>query len=426
MLIQSGLSDSAILGILHRIATRLFARPRLDEILPEALLAAMESVGAQAGSLFLHDPKDDTLVFRHVVGGAGESLVGLRIPANQGLAGHVFQTGQPCVTGDASQDPRQHKVAADFQTRSMVTVPLSNLEGRTIGVMQVLNKADGGTFSNDHDLSVLETLAGLAATAIENAQALELERKAAVADQVGFIAHDIKNMMTPVESWAGTLEWIATDSRAALDRLAHTAKPEDAETLKAVRELFDILPEALDGIREGANQAKDRGAEIADALKGNVRQPCFVVEDVAKTISRVCHTLKGPAAERGVSLEMTGKCPPFPHDRTHVFNALYNLVNNAIPYVSLGGSIIVDQVLDNDYVEIKVIDTGKGMPEDVRLSLFTDNAKSTTPGGTGLGTRIVARVAAAHQGTITVKSKLGKGTTFVLRLPTTQPEAPTK
>jgi signal transduction histidine kinase len=410
-------SDSAVLTAVHRIATALFARPTLDEILPQALAAAMESVGAEAGTIYLHELRDDTLVFRHVVGGGGESLVGRKISSTRGIAGAVFQSGDPIVTSSASKDPRHVDLALNYLTESMVTVPLRNLGGRSVGVMQVLNKVGGGAFTRDHDLAILETLASLAATAIENAQQMERDRKAAVADAVGDIAHDIKNMMTPVESWAATLDMIAQDSISALDRLAQTVPPDAENDMKAVREFFEILPEGLDGIRDGSEQVKDRGAEIADALKGNVRAPCFVMEDIARTADRVCKTLKPSADQHGIVLSIEGRCAPFPHDRTHLFNALYNLVSNAIPHVPAGGSIRTVFGEDDGFACVHVIDNGEGMPEDVRSRLFTDKTISTTAGGTGLGTQIVARVAAAHGGTVTVKSEPGKGSDFCLRLP---------
>ena len=62
-------------------------------------------------------------------------------------------------------------------------------------------------------------------------------------------------------------------------------------------------------------------------------------------------------------------------------------------------------------------DTGKGIPEHIRKRLFTDEAVSTKPGGTGLGTRIVAGVVRRHNGTITVRSEEGRGSTFSIRLP---------
>ena len=73
---------------------------------------------------------------------------------------------------------------------------------------------------------------------------------------------------------------------------------------------------------------------------------------------------------------------------------------------------------------ISVIDTGRGMPPDVRDSLFTAQAMSSKSLGTGLGTKIVKDVIDAHGGRITVQSEVGKGAAFEIFLPL-DPEAPT-
>jgi len=68
-------------------------------------------------------------------------------------------------------------------------------------------------------------------------------------------------------------------------------------------------------------------------------------------------------------------------------------------------------------LHITVADTGKGMPPEIRDTLFTPVAKSSKRGGTGLGTKIVKDVVDAHNGKISVESQLGIGTTFHIYLP---------
>ena len=68
-------------------------------------------------------------------------------------------------------------------------------------------------------------------------------------------------------------------------------------------------------------------------------------------------------------------------------------------------------------VIVSVADTGRGMPPEVRDSLFRSRIFSRKAGGTGLGMKIIKDVVDAHKGRITVESKEGVGTTFYLRLP---------
>jgi signal transduction histidine kinase len=106
-------------------------------------------------------------------------------------------------------------------------------------------------------------------------------------------------------------------------------------------------------------------------------------------------------------------------DEQRLYNAFYNLINNAIPEVPEGGSITVRGIADPvaKAIIVSVIDTGRGMPPEIRESLFTAHAISRKPGGTGLGTKIVKDVVDAHSGQITVESQEGVGTTFHMRLP---------
>ena len=71
---------------------------------------------------------------------------------------------------------------------------------------------------------------------------------------------------------------------------------------------------------------------------------------------------------------------------------------------------------------LSVEDTGRGMPPEVRESLFTPRAISRKAGGTGLGTKIVKDVIDVHGGRITVDSEEGVGTTVHIRLPIKPPE----
>lgn len=112
-------------------------------------------------------------------------------------------------------------------------------------------------------------------------------------------------------------------------------------------------------------------------------------------------------------------------DEQRLFNAFYNLVNNAIPEPPPGGSITITGAPSENGKEVLVsfADTGQGMSPDVLQHLFTYGVVSRKSGGTGLGTKIVKDVVDAHGGTITVESTEGQGTTFKICLPKEGPEA---
>jgi signal transduction histidine kinase len=111
--------------------------------------------------------------------------------------------------------------------------------------------------------------------------------------------------------------------------------------------------------------------------------------------------------------------PPIVADEARLYSAFYNLTHNAIPEVTPQGLITIHGEIDSatKSVILTFKDTGKGMPPEIRDSLFTAGAVSRKGGGTGLGTKIIKEAIDAHGGRISVQSEPGRGTTFEIRLP---------
>jgi signal transduction histidine kinase len=193
---------------------------------------------------------------------------------------------------------------------------------------------------------------------------------------------------------------------------------DDIEAIAAsVRDNYGWM---LENVLHSAEQVQSRTKEIADAVKGDMTPPFFEEADLNETTEAIARPLKVVADKAGIALilDLEPNLPTVEYDRKQIYNALYNLVNNAIPETPTGGTITVrTRSYGDDMVQIDVADTGKGIPEHVRARLFTDSAISTKPGGTGLGTRIVAGVIRRHNGKISVETELGRGSTFTVRLP---------
>jgi len=343
----------------------------------------------------------------------------------------VFRSGQFRISEDVTKEKEHRREVGervDYHTHNMVTAPLKSREGAPIGVMQVLNKHEGQF--NEDDCELLEILSALAATILENARLAEEAKLAVVVNLLGDISHDIKNMVTPVQTCAQTLEMIFEETFSGLDSTL-SSRPEitpetAAEINSAVEMLREFYPDAIEMLLDGALQVQDRVREIADCVKGIVAQPTFEMQDVSAIGAKVIQALNlvGEKADVTVALEAPDDLPPAPVDQKQIYNAIYNLVNNAIPETPPGGAITVrlSAVAEGEFPDgrclvVQVADTGRGMPEEVRVKLFTDDAVSTKPGGTGLGTRIVKNVVDAHGGTITVESVQDVGSTFTVRLP---------
>jgi signal transduction histidine kinase len=183
----------------------------------------------------------------------------------------------------------------------------------------------------------------------------------------------------------------------------------------------EICDESVEIAQNGIRRLHDRVKEMADCVKGLSSPPHFAPCRLASIIHEVFQTLLVLAKEKQITLQTDGleTLPVIQADERRLYNAFYNLVNNAIPETPRGGSITVRGRIDSDTggIALAVADTGRGMPPEIRERLFSARAVSTKKGGTGLGTKIVKDVVDAHKGKIWVESTPNVGTTFHLRLP---------
>jgi signal transduction histidine kinase len=114
--------------------------------------------------------------------------------------------------------------------------------------------------------------------------------------------------------------------------------------------------------------------------------------------------------------------PPLKTDRQKVKQIIVNLLSNALKFTQKGGITIRVRRPARVTVAVDVIDTGIGIPKSDLEKIFEDFRQvDSTPrrayGGTGLGLSICRRLTAMLRGTLRVESKLGKGSTFTLTIP---------
>jgi len=396
------------------ISQALSGHCSLEDLIVQTLNAALKALNADSGSIFIADATSQQLInYRSV----GEKPVapGSAIPWNHGIAGAVFKSAQHAVIVDAEKDsslPERIDKSTGSVIRNLVIVPLKRWQGEPIGVIEILNKRDCPI--NEDDVAVLTMISSLATPAIEEARLFEAKKLAEVAQMAGEMSHDIKNLLMPVLCGSELLK----DELDELYEKWSIRKTPESEKSRA------LCHEVLTMVEEDVQRISDRVRELADCVKGMTSPPRFAPCQVASVIEAVFKTLDLMAKKKGVALKSEGltALPPLEADEQRLYNAFYNLVNNALSEVPPGGSVtIIGKAAHTAKVlDISVTDTGRGMPPEIRESLFTARAISRKSGGTGLGTKIVKDVVDAHKGHINVDSTVGVGTTFRLILPLKQ------
>ncbi|OQY23464.1 MAG: hypothetical protein B6I34_04630 [Anaerolineaceae bacterium 4572_32.1] len=162
------------LGIFYQMSQALVSTFDLPQLLQDTMQLAASVINAGASSLMLVDEEQQELVFAAVHGTKGTMLRSQRISIDEGIAGWVVTHGEPVIANDVAQDPRFSRrvdVRTGFLTHSILAVPMQ-IRGKTIGVLEVLNKREKEGF-DEEDLRLLLALAAEAAIAIDNARLVQ-------------------------------------------------------------------------------------------------------------------------------------------------------------------------------------------------------------------------------------------------------------
>ena len=209
--------------------------------------------------------------------------------------------------------------------------------------------------------------------------------------------------------------WLLQDELSEHFRNLPDGQAKEAQTSE------ELSREIIEMVGSNAKRIENQVRDMADCVKGLSTPVKCAPCRISEIVDTVFKTLRFSASQKGIHLisQDLDTLPTIQADDGRLFKAFYNLVNNALAEVPLGGTITITGQPDPDkrHILVQVKDTGAGMPQEIRESLFTSHVVSRKVGGTGLGTKIIKDAIDSHGGSITVESELGAGTTFHIRLP---------
>lgn len=162
--------EVAVLNDLIQISTQLNSTLKLSELLQLIMNSAKRLIRADACSVALRDEETGELVFAMAVGAKSEGVREQRVPAGQGIAGRVVQSGEPLIVNSVKDDPQFYRridESTGFETRNILAVPLK-VRDRPIGVVEIIN-SQGREIFDQRDLKLAEAFTSQAAVAVDNA-----------------------------------------------------------------------------------------------------------------------------------------------------------------------------------------------------------------------------------------------------------------
>jgi signal transduction histidine kinase/putative methionine-R-sulfoxide reductase with GAF domain len=251
--LQSALAhQERISRALREVGNALGTTVDLDELLELILAKVTELLEADRSTLYLLDESRGELVSRIVI---GQQVRSIRLKVGHGIAGAVAQTGTPIRIENAYADPRfepEWDTLTGYTTRNMLVAPLKNHLGRTIGVIQVLNKLGDAEFSAD-DEATLIALSTQAAIAIVNSRLLlslihKNKQLLDTTEQLERRVRDLK-LLFDLERATARATSVEALARAVLRQLAEACEARGAAMLLGEEESGDLVQYVFDSER---------------------------------------------------------------------------------------------------------------------------------------------------------------------------------
>ncbi|MBN2457815.1 PAS domain S-box protein [Candidatus Woesearchaeota archaeon] len=413
--------DKDTLSTLVDISRSVSSTLNTDDLLELVLNKAIEFTGADFGFIMLikNNYLEVKISEKHKIANAEH----MKLKIGQGIPGHVAKYKMPEIVGDVTKDKRYIKILDNI--RSMAVIPLLS-HGEILGVIDLEStKVDNFKYIK----KTLNILTNNISIALENARLYDkvskfnvrLKTEVEIATQElrqkniellkldelksDFVSNVSHELRTPLTSINGYTKLLLMEKLGKLNQ-------KQMQCLKIVSEEGDRLTRLINDV-----------LDLSKLESGKAKVDIEKV-DVALLANETIKTLSMSARENGILVNVVLKTnkTEIEASRDLIKQVYINLISNAIKFSSPGGKVMVVIKKVRKNISISVKDTGRGIPEEFIPKLFNkfvqfDSSMTREQGGTGLGLVIVKHILNVHNGKITVKSKLGKGSTFTFILP---------
>jgi signal transduction histidine kinase len=383
----------------------------LDDTLLVVTREAGQLMDAKVASLFLLDDGGELLELKASFGAGPDYVNRPPVRLSESLIGSVIRRRKPIQELDVAKSGRyvQSMLAHHEGLASLLSVPLL-FGGTATGVLNIYSRAPH-VFS-DEEVRIVATLAELSAVAIEKARLYERivdveeqlrqsEQLSAIGLLAAEVAHEIRNPLTVMKMLFHSLD---------LKFPSGDPRNEDA---KIMGQKIDHLNRVVDQILDFSRRAAPKFAQL---------QVNRLIDDLG-LLTR--HKLQAQRIE--FVRETDPDIPELMADATQLEQAFLNLPLNAADAMPEGGRLTIFTRYraasegQEAAVLLEFCDTGKGMTDAQQKAAFSSWFTADKTSGTGLGLAIVLRVIEAHGGKVSIRTKVGVGTTFVLELPLDRP-----
>ncbi|OGP90546.1 MAG: hypothetical protein A2156_13180 [Deltaproteobacteria bacterium RBG_16_48_10] len=414
-LYEDSLAKIRQLTTLYEIGKTLSSTLDLDDLFKKALELLKDRFGYAACGILLLDRARDELYVKQVTGRNLEEAKKVRFRVGiDGMVGWVAKKGEFVYVPDVSKDSRY--IPGGPSIKSEAAFPLK-VRDQLFGVLNI--ESDELYGFDEEDLKTLSSFASQISISIENAQlfsdlkqtlqelrqaqdqVVQAEKLRAMGELASGVAHDFNNVLAVVLG----------NTQLLLHQLDHLGPEEIREGLKVIERSSKDGAETIRRIQEFTGVRRDREF-ISLSLN----------EIVTEVVNITQPRWRDQTQKKGIQIELTthlGDIPLIMGNPSEVREVLTNIIFNAVDAMSKGGKLtITTQPQAEDWVEVRIADTGIGMTEEVKKRVFDPFFTTKGVTNSGLGMSVSYGIIKRHGGEILIESEPGKGTTFIIHLPT--------
>ncbi|MEQ6248701.1 ATP-binding protein [Sulfitobacter sp. HNIBRBA3233] len=387
------------LGLLHG---------SMDDSLKNINTLASRVFGVPISFVSVLEKQDGRQYISTYVGSCFDDPTVRDIPIEESICQYVQVSQKTVAIPDLLEDARTRENDFVIQNglRSYLGSPIHTVSGKVIGAVCCMS--DSPREWTQHEVGILEDMARCVDDIVRARTSALEEHKARVdlqeimATRSGYIAHVSHEIRTPVTGIIGAIKLL-----------------QGLKSVEQSKNLISILDRSADKLLKFVN-------DVLDLTKLDAGHFEVVEEetDIGKLASDILSEFQSLADSKSITLSVNNQLAgnTYLADKDALQTVMQNLVGNAVKFTDTGS--ITVSIGEDSYgqVAINVVDTGIGIAPEHHEKIFKEFQQAEphtarTYGGTGLGMPIVKRMVDRMEGTITLKSALGQGSTFSVLVP---------